>query len=98
MLQAAAVALQHGEEQLVLLAAGGAFFMLGKTFMPTLDEGDILMQSAKLPSINLEESARIDLAVQKALREEIPEIRDIVARTGSDELGLDPMGLNQTDT
>ena len=94
--------LQHARQVVIaaivlLLAAGGAFFMLGKTFMPTLDEGDILMQSAKLPSINLEESARIDLAVQKALREEIPEIRDIVARTGSDELGLDPMGLNESD-
>ena len=26
-----------------------------------------------------------------------PEIVQIVARTGSDELGLDPMGLNETD-
>ncbi|WP_415033695.1 efflux RND transporter permease subunit [Azonexus sp.] len=94
--------LQHARQVIVLAllllaAAGGAFFLLGKTFMPTLDEGDILMQSAKLPSISLEESARIDLAVQKALREQIPEIRDIVARTGSDELGLDPMGLNESD-
>jgi cobalt-zinc-cadmium resistance protein CzcA len=28
----------------------------------------------------------------------VPEIIDIVARTGSDELGLDPMGLNETDS
>jgi cobalt-zinc-cadmium resistance protein CzcA len=28
----------------------------------------------------------------------IPEITGIVARAGSDEIGLDPMGLNQTDT
>jgi cobalt-zinc-cadmium resistance protein CzcA len=28
----------------------------------------------------------------------VPEIKAIVARAGSDELGLDPMGLNQTDT
>jgi cobalt-zinc-cadmium resistance protein CzcA len=28
----------------------------------------------------------------------LPEVTGIVARTGSDELGLDPMGLNQTDT
>ena len=83
----------------VLLAATiGAFFLLGKTFMPTMDEGDILMQLAKLPSISIEQSARTDLAVQKALIERVPEIRDIVARTGSDELGLDPMGLNETDS
>ena len=81
-----------------LVATIGAFFLLGKTFMPTMDEGDILMQLAKLPSISLEQSARTDLAVQKALLERVPEIKDIVARTGSDELGLDPMGLNETDS
>jgi cobalt-zinc-cadmium resistance protein CzcA len=82
----------------LLAATVGAFFLLGKTFMPTMDEGDILMQLAKLPSIELEQSARTDLAVQKRLLERVPEIRNIVARTGSDELGLDPMGLNETDT
>ncbi len=75
-----------------------AFLALGKTFMPVMDEGDILMQLAKLPSIGLEQSRDTDLAVQRALLEKIPEIRNIVARTGSDELGLDPMGLNETDT
>jgi cobalt-zinc-cadmium resistance protein CzcA len=81
-----------------LVATVAAFFLLGKAFMPTMDEGDILMQLAKLPSISLEQSAQTDLAVQKALLERIPEIKDIVARTGSDELGLDPMGLNETDS
>ncbi len=81
-----------------LVATVVAFLFLGKTFMPTMDEGDILMQLAKLPSISLEQSAQTDLAVQKALLERIPEIKDIVARTGSDELGLDPMGLNETDS
>ena len=81
-----------------LVATVAAFFLLGKTFMPTMDEGDILMQLAKLPSISLEQSAQTDMAVQRALLERIPEIKDVVARTGSDELGLDPMGLNETDS
>jgi cobalt-zinc-cadmium resistance protein CzcA len=84
---------------LVLLSlTGGAFLLLGKTFMPSMDEGDLLMQVAKLPSIDLKSSAQTDLAVQRALLAEVPEIQDIVARTGSDELGLDPMGHNETDT
>ncbi|HND40634.1 MAG TPA: efflux RND transporter permease subunit, partial [Accumulibacter sp.] len=53
----------------LLGATVAAFLMLGKTFMPTMDEGDILMQVAKLPSIALEQSARTDLAVQKSLME-----------------------------
>lgn len=71
---------------------------IGKTFMPTLDEGDILVQLQKLPSISLETSLEIDTRVQQAILERVPEVRAIVARTGADELGLDPMGLNETDT
>ena len=82
----------------LLAATVAAFLLLGKTFIPTMDEGDILLQLAKLPSIALEQSAQTDLAVQRALLERVPEIKDIVARTGSDELGLDPMGLNETDS
>jgi cobalt-zinc-cadmium resistance protein CzcA len=82
----------------LLAAAVIAFMFLGKTFMPTMDEGSILLQLAKLPSVSLDASAETDLAVQRALLAKVPEIKDIVARTGSDELGLDPMGLNETDT
>ncbi|AJP48734.1 cytochrome C peroxidase [Rugosibacter aromaticivorans] len=82
----------------LLVATAMAYLLLGKTFMPTMDEGDILMQLAKLPSVSLEASAETDLAVQRTLLAKVPEIKNIVARTGSDELGLDPMGLNETDT
>ncbi len=70
---------------------------LGKSFMPILDEGDIIVQLEKSPSISLKSSTDIDEQVEKALLKNIPEIVQIVARTGSDELGLDPMGLNETD-
>jgi cobalt-zinc-cadmium resistance protein CzcA len=71
---------------------------LGKTFMPTMDEGDIIMQLEKLPSISLDQTIATDLRVQQAILKAVPEVKAIVARSGSDELGLDPMGLNQTDT
>jgi cobalt-zinc-cadmium resistance protein CzcA len=80
-----------------LALAGLAYSAVGKTFMPTLDEGDVIMQLEKLPSIGLDESVRSNLQVQKAILTAVPEVRSIVARSGSDELGLDPMGLNQTD-
>lgn len=74
------------------------FTRIGSTFMPTMDEGDIIVQVEKLPSITLEQSVALDGQVQKMLLREIPEITTVVARVGSDELGLDPMGLNETDT
>jgi cobalt-zinc-cadmium resistance protein CzcA len=48
--------------------------------------------------VNLQESARIDMAVQKRILEKVPEVSAVIARAGSDELGLDPMGLNETDS
>jgi cobalt-zinc-cadmium resistance protein CzcA len=73
------------------------YLQLGKSFMPTMDEGNIIVQTEKLPSIDLDESLRIDDLVAKAIIDKVPEVTGIVSRTGSDEIGLDPMGLNQTD-
>ncbi len=74
------------------------FTQIGKTFMPTMDEGNVIVQLEKLPSISLEASIDLDQRVQRALIKDVPEVVGAVARTGSDELGMDPMGLNQTDT
>jgi len=62
-----------------------------------MDEGSIVIQLAKLPSITLERSMALDTAIQKAILAKVPEISEAVSRTGSDEIGLDPMGLNETD-
>jgi cobalt-zinc-cadmium resistance protein CzcA len=82
----------------MLVGAGALYTRIGKAFMPTMDEGDLIVQLEKLPSINLAESIDIDQRVQRAVLDAVPEVSAIVARTGSDELGLDPMGLNQTDS
>lgn len=73
------------------------FLQIGSTFMPTLDEGDIIVQLEKLPSISLEKSVDLDIQVQKNILARVPEVTRIVARVGSDEIGLDPMSLNDTD-
>jgi len=75
----------------------GLASQLGRTFMPVMDEGDIIVQLEKSPSISLAASLAIDQQVERAMLEQVPEIRQVVARTGSDELGLDPMSLNETD-
>ncbi|WP_257389026.1 efflux RND transporter permease subunit [Tahibacter caeni] len=74
-----------------------AYLGTGKAFLPTMDEGDILLQLQKPASIGLRRSLEIDLAVQQAVTAAVPEVRHSIARAGSDELGLDPMGLNETD-
>ena len=80
-----------------LATAGYLYTQVGKSFMPTMDEGDLIVQLEKLPSITLEQSIYLDQRVERAILDKVPEISSIVARTGADELGLDPMGLNETD-
>jgi cobalt-zinc-cadmium resistance protein CzcA len=87
-----------GAAVVALVVAVGLFMVVGKSFMPVLEEGDLIMQAEKLPSINLAESLAQDLAIQKRILAEVPEVTRIVARIGSDELGLDPMGPNETDS
>ena len=83
---------------LILLVAAGAITpWIGKTFMPTMDEGDIIVQLESIPSVNLSANVRMVQQVEKALLENVPEIERVVSRSGSDEIGMDPMGLNETD-
>jgi cobalt-zinc-cadmium resistance protein CzcA len=81
----------------LVLAAALLYTQVGKIFLPTMDEGNVIVQLEKLPSISLETSIDVDLRVERALLDRVPEIVGVVARTGADEIGLDPMGLNQTD-
>jgi len=73
------------------------FPLVGKTFMPTMDEGDIIIQLESIPSVNLDTSTRIVSMVEAAILDEVPEVVRVVSRSGSDEIGMDPMGLNETD-
>ncbi len=82
----------------MLLVTAAVYTQIGKTFMPEMDEGDLIVGIEKLPSVSLEQTVALDLKIQQAIMSQIPEVKGIVARAGSDELGLDPMGLNQTDT
>jgi cobalt-zinc-cadmium resistance protein CzcA len=82
---------------LVLVISGGIYTLIGKAFMPEMDEGDLIMQVSKLPSINIAQTAAMDERIQRAILNAVPEVKGIVSRAGADELGLDPMGLNETD-
>lgn len=83
---------------LSLVFAGFVYTQVGKTFIPQMDEGTVILQIEKAPSISLAASNAMDLRIQKAIMEKVPEVVRIVARVGSDEIGMDPMSLNDTDT
>ncbi len=81
-----------------LIASLSLFPFVGKNFMPALDEGDVVLSVETTPSISLDQSRDLMLNIESAIKKHVKEVKSVVARTGSDELGLDLGGLNQTDT
>lgn len=81
-----------------LVFAFSLFPYIGRAFMPTLDEGDIVLSIETTPSTSLQESKNILLTITKKIKEEVPEIATIITRAGADELGLDLAGFYQSDS
>src|SRR3989338_4102736 len=69
---------------------------IGMEFVPQMDEGSIVINIMRLPSIALEDSLNISTIVERELMK-FPEVKTIVNRTGTDEIGTDPMGPELSD-
>src|SRR3954468_2246426 len=74
-----------------------AFTTLGQEFLPQLDEGNVLVQAWRPPGTSVEQSQRMQFAVEQAVSRE-PEVQYAFSRTGTSEIGADPMPSNATDT
>jgi len=73
---------------LVLLAASLATFpFLGKEFMPTLQEGEIMFRVTGIPATSLEESVRVSQRMNAVLKEKFPQTLSVVATIGRAEKG-----------
>ncbi|ODS53278.1 MAG: hypothetical protein ABS36_14140 [Acidobacteria bacterium SCN 69-37] len=70
---------------------------LGTEFMPRLDEGAILIETRKLPSVSLEESVAISTRVERILLRDFPEISQVVTKLGRPDLATEAMGIYQGD-
>ena len=86
------------------LALAGAVFaaalflvpLLGTEFLPELDEGSILIETRRDPSVSLTTSVAMQAEMERVLRE-FPEVTTVVSRVGRPDIGSDPMGINQAD-
>ena len=80
----------------VLVGGAALVPFIGREFVPIMDEGMIVVNVMRLPSISLSESLKISGEVERLLLE-IPDVRSVVSRTGANELGTDPMGMELSD-
>ena len=69
---------------------------LGKSFIPTMNEGSIVPQIIRAPSISIEESVQIDTKALQLIKP-IPGIRLTMSRLGRGESPADPSGPNESD-
>ena len=80
-----------------LIIAAIAYTRIGHTFMPVMDEGTPVITVRKHPTITVDIAAETDKRIQRQVMEKVPEVKGMMARAGADELGIDPVGLNETD-
>jgi len=86
-----------GGGTLALLAAGVlAFPFLGREFIPTLNEGTLLVRATMAPSIALTESASAIQRVERAFME-FPEVTQVVSRIGRGEVGAHADPVNNAE-
>lgn len=79
---------------------GASIFLmsgLGTEFLPELDEGSILVEQVRMPSVTLDQSIENANWLAGKLIRNIPEIKTVVPKTGRSDLANDWMGVHQTD-
>jgi cobalt-zinc-cadmium resistance protein CzcA len=81
---------------LVFIASLGVVPYLGAEFMPTLDEGSIVVMMYRVPGISVAESLHGNEIIENVLRE-FPEVQSVYCRTGRPEVATDPMAIDQSD-
>ncbi|RXH14357.1 efflux RND transporter permease subunit [Bradyrhizobium guangzhouense] len=83
----------------VLIVAGSLFAAtrMGGEFIPSLDEGDITIETIRIPGTSLTQSVDMQLRLEKAVKQ-VPEVATIFSKIGTAEIANDPMPPNAADT
>jgi cobalt-zinc-cadmium resistance protein CzcA len=84
-----------------LAAAGMAgalllFSRMGGEFVPTLDEGDFVIQPVLKTGTSLEKTVEITTQIEQILLQ-FPEVAQVVSRIGAAEVPTDPMSMEESD-
>ena len=73
------------------------FTTMGGEFVPTLDEGDFVIQPILKTGTSLSKTIETTTRIEKILLNEFPEVEQVVTRIGAAEVPTDPMSMEETD-
>lgn len=80
----------------IFLAALLVFAMIGREFMPTLDEQNLNLSSVRIPSTSIDQSLAMDLPLERNVMS-LPEVKTVYSKAGTASLAADPMPPNASD-
>ena len=72
------------------------FPFLGTAFIPEMQEGTLSPNADRVPNISLEESLKMELAMQRSMLQVLG-VEHVVSRVGRGESPADPAGPNEAD-
>lgn len=73
------------------------FSNMGSEFVPTLDEGDFVIQPVLKTGTSLEKTVATTTKIEQILLDSFPEVKQVVSRIGSAEVPTDPMSMEESD-
>ncbi len=80
-----------------LVFTGILFSKMGGEFVPTLDEGDFVIQPVLKTGTSLSKTVEMTTRMENILIHSFPEIDQIVCRIGAAEVPTDPMSMEEID-
>lgn len=73
------------------------YSVMGAEFVPTLDEGDFVIQPVLKTGTSLSNTVKTTTEIEKILLREFPEVKQVVTRIGAAEVPTDPMSMEESD-
>lgn len=80
----------------LLIVSGIIFLNMGGEFVPTLDEGDFVIQPVLKTGTSLQKTIETTTEIEKILKT-FPEVKDVISRIGAAEVPTDPMSMEESD-
>jgi len=81
----------------LLVLATVLFTTMGSEFIPTLDEGDFVIQPVLKTGTSLTKTIETTTKIEQIILKNFPEVSQVVSRIGAAEVPTDPMSMEESD-